>query len=91
MSIPEARKIIDEVVDRLTCPVARGLLLEARDKMRRRYYGRKAAEVSNPMTPAVRAAIEEALINEPKVGFDVIARRFKVNAGRVSEIHAELR
>lgn len=60
-------------------------LCDLADQMRRRPPRRRGLPVSARMTPALAAAIRKAVDAEPHVPLHEIARRFRVNQGRVSE------
>jgi len=60
----------------------RGLALYRKKRMRN---GRRP-NASQPMTPALAAAIRQALQDDPEITQSELASRFNVNIGRVAEV-----
>lgn len=80
---------IPQVADRLREIAAEAGLSELSrlaDELRRRPAGRKARPTSTPMTDELARQIRDCRRANPALSQVDIARRFRVNQGRISEV-----
>jgi cob(I)alamin adenosyltransferase len=77
MRLPEIQKRLSAIADEL---------MELSAEISRRKPGKPRSEpVSTPVTPELRRKIRQIVREKPDVAQHVIASRFRVNPGRVSE------
>lgn len=82
MKLPEVRSRLEQLADEHGIPELRTLAAHTK----RRYNGRAAPIVSNPVTPALAQAVQSYVSAFPDTAMHEVAKVFKINQGRVSEI-----
>lgn len=81
MKIPDIRIRLHEIADERGIPELHALA----EATRRRYHGRAASTVSEPMTPELAEAVRAYCAAFPDRAAHEVSEFFRLNPGRVSE------